>query len=124
LFKRAAFTASLPLVTGLQLLIGTFLLIPIAALAEGTPNAHFHPSSVVALAYLVVVMSIGASLLWFWLLERGEASRLSAYYYVTPVLGLVLSWLLAREPLHPTDLAGASVVALGIALVQRPGKVH
>ena len=120
LFKRAAFTAALPIVTGLQLLIGALVLVPIAALSEGAPHAHFHASSLAALVYLVLVMSIGASLLWFWLLEHGEASRLSAYYYVTPVLGLVLSWILIREPLHATDLAGAAVVALGIALVAQP----
>ena len=93
--------------------------MPIAVATEGIPHPDFHTASWLALAYLVFVMSIGASLLWFWLLERGEASRLSAYYYLTPMLGLVLSWLLLREPLRLSDFVGGAVVGLGIALVQR-----
>ena len=119
LFKRTTFVTSLPLITGLQLCIGAIAVLPIAFALEGAPRPELHAGSWLALAYLVVVMSIGASLLWFWLLERGEASRLSAYYYITPVLGLVLSRLLLKEPLRLWDIAGAAVVALGIALVQR-----
>jgi drug/metabolite transporter (DMT)-like permease len=119
LFKRASFTAALPMVTGLQLLVGALILVPLAFALEGNPRFDLHGPSLAALAYLVLVMSIGASLLWFWLLERGEATRLSAYYYLTPILGLALSWLVLREPLHVSDAAGAVAVAVGIALVQR-----
>jgi hypothetical protein len=43
---------------------------------------------IVSFWYVVLVMSLGASLLWFWLLTHGEASRVSAYYFLTPVFGL------------------------------------
>ena len=74
---------------------------------------------VVSFWYVVLVMSFGASVLWFWLLARGEASRVSAYYFLTPVFGLALSALLLHEPVGPHDLVGLGAIALGIALVQR-----
>ena len=67
----------------------------------------------------MLVVSVGASLLWCWLLSRGEASRVSAYYYLTPVFGLALSALLLHERIEAHDIAGLVAIAGGIALVQR-----
>ena len=65
------------------------------------------------------MLSGGATLLWFWLLTHGEASRVSAYYYLTPAFGLALSALLLHERIGAHDLAGLVAIAAGIALVQR-----
>jgi drug/metabolite transporter (DMT)-like permease len=69
--------------------------------------------------YLVVVLSVGASLLWFWLLSRGAASRVSAFYFLTPIFGLAFGTLFLGEVVGPGDLVGLVAVALGIVLVQR-----
>ena len=69
--------------------------------------------------YLVLVISIGASLLWFWLLGRGEASAVSAYYFLTPICGLALAALLLGEPFGLRDGIGLAAVAAGIALINR-----
>jgi drug/metabolite transporter (DMT)-like permease len=70
--------------------------------------------------YLVVVISIIASLLWFWLLERGEASVVSAYYFLTPIFGLLLAAILLGESFTVRDGLGLIAVAAGIALINRP----
>ena len=72
-----------------------------------------------AMAYLVFVMSAGASLLWYWLLSHGEASRVSAFYFLTPVFGLAFGALLLGETFHPSDVFGLTAIAAGIVLVQR-----
>jgi probable blue pigment (indigoidine) exporter len=69
--------------------------------------------------YLVLVISIGASLLWFWLLKQGEASVVSAYYFLTPITGLALAALLLGEPFGLRDAFGLVAVASGIALISR-----
>jgi drug/metabolite transporter (DMT)-like permease len=74
---------------------------------------------VVSLLWLVVVMSIGASLLWFWLLRHGDASRVSAFYFLTPVFGLLLGALLLGERLTALDGVGLAVIAVGLVLVTR-----
>jgi drug/metabolite transporter (DMT)-like permease len=66
-----------------------------------------------------VVLSVGASLLWFWLLSRGAASRVSSFYFLTPIFGLAFGALLLGEAVGPGDVAGLIAVALGIVLVQR-----
>lgn len=118
-FKRFCADLDLRAVTGLQLLAASVLLIPVAALLEGPPHANWSPQLIASFAYLVAVMSVGASLLWFWLLTHGEASRVSAYYFLTPVFGLALAALLLHEPVGVRDIGGLLAIVAGISLVQR-----
>ena len=118
-FKRWCGGLDLRAVTALQLLTAAVVVLPFALATEGTPHADWSPPFVASFCYVVLVMSVGASLLWFWLLARGEASRVSAYYFLTPVFGLVISALLLHEPVGVRDAGGLAAIALGIALVQR-----
>jgi drug/metabolite transporter (DMT)-like permease len=56
-------------------------------------------------------------MLWFWILQHGEASRVSAYFFLTPVFGLLLSALFLNEPLGLMDGLGLVVITAGLWLV-------
>jgi drug/metabolite transporter (DMT)-like permease len=56
--------------------------------------------------------------LWFWLLEQGEASRVTAFYFLSPVFGLAIAAAFG-EALTFRDLGGLVAIAIGIAVVQR-----
>ncbi len=119
LFKRWAEGADLLVVNAIQLFAASIAVAPVAFAVYGVPHVVLTPELVESFVYLVLVVSVGASLLWFWLLSKGEASRVSAYYYLTPAFGLALSALLLHEPVEPHDLVGLIAIAGGIALVQR-----
>ncbi len=119
LFKRAAVNEDLLALSAVQLFVAGVVLVPVAALVSGAPHVHLTRELVASFAYLVGVLSIGATLIWFWLLTHGEASRVSAYYYLTPAFGLGLAALLLHEPVHARDLFGLGAIAAGIVLVQR-----
>ena len=95
------------------------MLVPVAALVFGAPSVPLTADLVWSFVYLVLVLSVGASLLWFWLLSHGAASRVSAFYFLTPIFGLAFSAVLLGEPVGPGDAIGLVAVALGIVLVQR-----
>lgn len=101
---------------------GLALVLP-ALLFEHPEQAHIDAPLVWSFLYLVLVISIGASLLWFWLLKRGEASTVSSYYFLTPIAGLALAALLLGEPFGLRDALGLVAVATGIALINRPTQV-
>lgn len=118
-YKKWCAGLDLRAVTGLQLLAASAILLPCALLFEGTPHADLTPAFVTSFVYVVLVMSVGASLLWFWLLTHGEASRVSAYYFLTPAFGLALAALLLHEPVGLRDIGGLAAITLGISLAQR-----
>lgn len=118
-FKRWCADDDLRAINAVQLVAAALVLVPLAALLEGAPHATMGPRLIVSFWYVVLVMSIGASYLWFRLLRTGDASRVSAYYFLTPVFGLAFAALLMHEPVGVRDLGGLAAIAAGIALVQR-----
>ena len=119
LFKRIQDRHDLLTVNATQLSSAALALIPAALLFEGPLRLAPTPELVASLAYLVVIISVGASLLWFSLLARGQASRVSAFYFLTPVFGLALGALFLGEHIGPRDGAGLVLITAGIFLVQR-----
>jgi len=118
-FKKYCAGLDLRLTTSLQLLSASVVLLPFAVLFEGAPHVVWSARLVAAFVYLVFVISVGASLLWFWLLSHGEASRVSAFYFLTPIFGLLIAYLLLGEPVGRRDIGGLAAIAFGIFLVQR-----
>jgi drug/metabolite transporter (DMT)-like permease len=107
---------------GAQLLCaGVALVLPACAL-EGAPRFVWTAPVLWSLAYLIVVLSVGASMLWFWILKHGEASRVSAYFFLTPAFGLLLGAILLGEQLKSTDGVALVVIATGLwlAAASRP----
>jgi drug/metabolite transporter (DMT)-like permease len=117
-FKRLRTPVDLLAANTIQLGTASVALLPLALLLEGAPHLHATAEFTLSLAYLILVMSLGASFLWFWLLRHGEASRVSAFYFLTPIFGLALGALLLGETVRPLDGLGLAAVAAGIVLVQ------
>ena len=119
LFKRMQLDYDLLVLNGAQLFAaGLFLVVP-SLMFEPVGDVRLTASFLASQAYLVVVVSWIGMATWFWLLRAGDATRASAWFFLNPVLGLVLGALLLGEPLRAQDFAGAAAVAAGIYLVQR-----
>lgn len=119
LFKRARGSSDLMAINTIQLLAAGLVLIPVAALIYGAPLVPTSSQVAWSFGYLVIVLSVGASLLWFWLLSNGAASRVSAFYFLTPIFGIFFGAVFLAESVGPRDGLGLIAVALGILLVQR-----
>lgn len=94
LYKRIHERHDLLATNAAQLGSAGLIMIPAAWALEGPFRpVHVTPELAASLAYLVLVISIGASFLWFSLLARGQATRVSAFYFLTPAFGLGLGAL-------------------------------
>ncbi|CAB3674814.1 putative amino-acid metabolite efflux pump [Paraburkholderia graminis C4D1M] len=105
-----------------QLTVSAVVLL-VMALALG--EAHVDtvtPLAVASLAYQAVVVAFVSYLVWFWLLTRYVASRLSVFSFLTPLFGVTFGVLLLGESFSLRFLMAAAVVLTGIALVNAPGK--
>jgi drug/metabolite transporter (DMT)-like permease len=119
IYKRMRARPHPIVLNGAQLLCASAAVLPAALLLEGPPHIRWTAPIVWSLAFLVLVLSVGASMLWFWILHHGEASRVSAYFFLTPAFGLLLSAVLLGEPLAPLDGVALAVIAAGLWLVAR-----
>jgi drug/metabolite transporter (DMT)-like permease len=72
-----------------------------------------------SLAYQTIVISTTFSL-WFALIVRFSASRLSAFTFLTPLFGVAFGHLILGEPLTPAFALAVALVAAGLILVNRP----
>jgi drug/metabolite transporter (DMT)-like permease len=72
-----------------------------------------------ALAYQVVWVVSVTYVVWFALIVRYSASRLSAFTFLTPLFGVAAGHLVLNEPLTPPFALAVVFVALGLVLVNR-----
>ena len=82
-----------------------------------------------AVLALVTVVSLGWSLWWAWdlahtpgfslLVQRGDATRISAMMYLVPPLAMVAAWLILGETITPLALMGFALSAAGVYIVGR-----
>jgi drug/metabolite transporter (DMT)-like permease len=122
LFKLFAPKGGLWVGNGVQSLSAGFAILPFAFTFESVGDIVPTWRLAAAMAYLVLLVSVFAYLLWFKLLERSGATAASSYHFLMPPLGMLFGWLLLGEHVSSLDLAGIVPVALGIYLVTRPAQ--
>lgn len=96
-----------------------FLVFLVLAPAFETMEVEWTGSFVFALAWLTVVLSIGAITLFYLLIRRGAAAKVASLFYLVPSITAVLAYLLFGETLGPIAVFGMVLAALGVALVTR-----
>jgi len=84
-----------------------------------TGRMEWSAGLLIAYAWLVFVLSLGAVSLFGWLIRRGEASRVASLLYLVPPTAALGGWLLFGETLGPLALAGMAVTVVGVALAVR-----
>jgi drug/metabolite transporter (DMT)-like permease len=87
------------------------------ALAFESREVQWSADLVIALAWLVIILSFGAIWLLYFLIERRAATRVASLFYLTPPLTALMAYALFDERLSRTALVGMAVCAVGVALV-------
>ncbi len=72
-----------------------------------------------ALAYLVVCNSLIALTLLLAMIRHGEASRVSALFYLVPPCAAVIAWMMLGEEMPLLAWLGMAVAGAGVMLVSR-----
>lgn len=76
-------------------------------------------AAVFPILYLTVAGSLGAFVLWAWLVHHAPISRISYIAVLVPLCALVLGAIAAHERMPPLTLAGSAVVLIGVGLGMR-----
>jgi len=120
LLYQQRFCADMDLRTG----TATQLLASVPVLAAATLAVE-HPALsrplplAGALAWLIVVNSIGAFLLMYVMLRRRSASEVSSLFFLTPAVTAILAYLILGQDLGWLTIAGLAVSGSGVILATR-----
>jgi probable blue pigment (indigoidine) exporter len=66
--------------------------------------------------YLTLAGSVGAFVLFAWLINHWPVTRVSFIGVVNPVVALLLGWLVRDERLTLTSLGGSGLILVGLVL--------
>jgi len=80
------------------------------------------PAAVIALLSIALGSSSTANLLLMASVRRAPAGRTSAVLLLTPISSAILGVLLLQDQLGPTQLAGAALILVGIAVASGVGR--
>jgi drug/metabolite transporter (DMT)-like permease len=101
-----------------QMVCGFPPLLALGIAKEGNPF-HFHwtLTAMLSLAYLVIVGSVIAFTLFYWLVRRMDVVNTMLIALVTPVVAVVLGMIVLHERFNWRLFAGAACIISGIGLI-------
>ncbi|CAN5748261.1 DMT family transporter [soil metagenome] len=119
LFKRYEGRISTMWAVAMPFVIGGVTLTAFGTVVESWSEVSPTGELVASLAYASLIGIAAAWLLWFGLIRAGEASRVAAYVFFVPLVGIVVGAIFLDERLTLSLLVGASLIVSGIYLVNR-----
>jgi drug/metabolite transporter (DMT)-like permease len=82
-----------------------------------TPRAEWTEATIAAVLWNIVMVSLGGMGLYFAMLARGTAARVSANFYLVPGTAALLAWIILGEHLTLLAMTGLVVASAGCWLV-------
>ena len=110
--------ANLLMVVGLQLMVGSVALLPLALILE-TLVIDWSWELIAAFTYTTLMPGLTATFIWFKLVGRIGSTRAATFHFLNPVFGVAIAAALLGERLSWWDAAGVLVITVGILVVQR-----
>ncbi len=98
---------------------GALALFGLAAFLFETRAIHWSGELVFAIAWLVLVLSIAAVGLMYWLIRRSAATGFASLFYLVPAVTALFAFALFGERLDALSIGGMVVCAGGVILVNR-----
>ena len=95
-------------------------LFAVAALLFEKGEVHWTGEFLLALGWLVVMLSIGSIGLLYWLIRRSGATQVASLFYLVPATTAVMAYLLFNEHVGWLGILGMAICATGVFLVNKP----
>ncbi|MBI2714643.1 MAG: DMT family transporter [Rhizobiales bacterium] len=99
--------------------IGAGTLFWLGAFGFETRAIHWNGELIFAMTWLVLVLSIGAVGLMYWLIRRSAATGFASLFYLVPAVTALFAYFLFGEKLDALSVFGMVVCAVGVVLVNR-----
>jgi drug/metabolite transporter (DMT)-like permease len=105
--------------TVLPLQYGVSLILCVALLPIEPFRLDVTPAFLVELAWMGLVISVGATLLFYRLIRAGNLVNVTSLFYLVPAVTAAMDYAFLGNPMAPLALAGMAAILAGLALVFR-----
>jgi drug/metabolite transporter (DMT)-like permease len=117
LLKAAGTHIEPSVLAGVQMVGGCVPLLAAGFALEGSPfRFHWTPLALGCLAYLIVVGSVVAFLMYYWLIRHMQVSAVLMIPLVTPLVAVFLGVMFAGETMGWHTAVGGAAIIGGVAL--------
>ena len=101
-----------------QMVCGFVPLLAAGFVTEGNPlRFRWTVPALLSLMYLVIVGSVIAFWLYYWLVRNMDVTKTMLIALVTPVVAVILGMIVLHEQLNWRLVAGSACIILGLALI-------
>lgn len=118
--KRHASHVDLRTGAVIQFAACTALYLPLVLLFERDGSVRWTPQFGFAIGWSVIVLSLGAISLLYWLLRHGAAAGVASLFYLVPPVTAAMAYVLFDERLDAVAIAGMVVIMVAVALARPP----
>ncbi|TIQ57185.1 MAG: DMT family transporter [Mesorhizobium sp.] len=95
--------------------VGGASVMALASLAFETQTVVVNGELIFAMAWLVLVLSIGAIFLLMVMIRDGEMSKVASLFYLVPAVTAVIAWVLFGEQLNLVQIVGMAIAKVSVA---------
>jgi drug/metabolite transporter (DMT)-like permease len=113
--KSIRYNADLPTIAMIQYLAALIITLPFAYYVEPM-HVTWNITTVLTLLWSVLGLSVGAILLFLYLLRRNEAVRATQLFFLVPPTSALQAYMFFDETFTPLQIAGITLTVLGVAL--------
>ena len=89
------------------------------AMTEWNLPVTINPAIIAAVLYQGAIVAGFCFLVWIRLLQRHSATQISAFFFTTPLFGVLLSWLILGDQVTTYLTGGLVLLAAGLWVVNR-----
>lgn len=108
-----------------QMICGLPAVIIYSLVSEGDPlKFHWTWKAIGCILYLTIAGTIAAFWLYYWLLDKIESTKAMMISLVTPLLAVVIGWLVLGEKLPPQTGIGGLLIIASIGLIVFRRRTH
>ncbi|MBP3950158.1 DMT family transporter [Bacillus suaedae] len=121
LIKKWGGSLDIWVLTAYQMFFGGVALLLLSIVLE-TPAFAINLQSVLLLTWLAIMASIVQFAGWFFLLQKGDPGKVSAFLFLAPFFGVLSGWFLLDEQISWYVIVGGLLIFVGIFLVNWQSK--
>lgn len=97
--------------------LGAAFLVTLPLALFETETMHWNMALAGAMAWSVLVLTLGGSSLLYLLIQRGATAAVTSLMYLVPPVTAMIAWFLFDEAITATTLLGTALTAAGVSLV-------